>query len=177
MEFSKHLRLLHLTLMNDSREAFSGHRRITVVQGLSQILSEVSSDSRIPRLWIPSSVELISRPPDFHCESLLSVAFECDTKLSRIEKNAFCSSGLTSIHLPSSVEVLCESCFSRCQSLTSVTFESDTKLSRIEKNAFYSSGLTSIHLPSSIEVLCEKCLSVCTRVPSVTSTPAWCTLC
>jgi hypothetical protein len=102
------------------------------------------------------------------CKSLTSVTFDCDSKLSRIEKRAFFGSSLISIHLPSSDVVLCEECFWSCKSLTSVTFECDSKLSRIEKAAFGLSSLISIHLPSSVEVLCESCFSLCKSLTSVT---------
>jgi broad-specificity NMP kinase len=120
------------------------------------------------RVVIESSVVVICEGCFSGCALVKSVTFDCDSKLSRIEKWAFAGSGLISIHLPSSVEVLCESCFSWCTSLTSVTFDCDSKLSRIEKWAFRGSALVSIHLPSSVEVLCEECFALCKSLTSVT---------
>jgi predicted DsbA family dithiol-disulfide isomerase len=79
-------------------------------------------------IHIPSSVEMICEECFRDCRSLTSVTFEVNSKLSRLERYAFCESGLMSIHIPSSVEVICEGCFSECTSLKSVTFEVDSKL-------------------------------------------------
>jgi hypothetical protein len=62
------------------------------------------------------------------CESLASLTFDADTKVSRFEAYAFFCTGLTSIHIPSSVETICEYCFRECKLLASVTFDSDAKV-------------------------------------------------
>jgi hypothetical protein len=54
----------------------------------------------------------------------VSITFETRSQLSRLAKEAFRESGLTSIHLPASVTVIGEHCFSDCGSLVSITFES-----------------------------------------------------
>jgi hypothetical protein len=48
--------------------------------------------------------------------------------LSRVEKLAFCSSGLLSIHIPELVEMIGEWCFSSCDLLESITFGPQSKL-------------------------------------------------
>jgi hypothetical protein len=112
-------------------------------------------------LLVDSSVEVICESCFCYRNSLTSVTFEANSRLSRLEKQAFSWSGLQSIHLPRSLEVICESSFSCCHSLTSVTFEANSRLSRLEKQAFSLSGLQSIHLPGSLEVICESCFSSC----------------
>jgi hypothetical protein len=82
------------------------------------------------------------------CESLLSVTFECDSTLQRIEECAFALSGLTTIHIPSSVEMLCKRCFWYCESLVSVTFEPDSKLREVAGDSFkWSPRLHRIEYP------------------------------
>jgi hypothetical protein len=88
------------------------------------------------------------------CNSLASVIFDPNSRLSRIKKDAFFKSGMQSIHLPGSLEMIGELCFSSCKSLTSVTFDANSRLSRLEKQAFSESGLQSNHLPESLEVIC-----------------------
>jgi hypothetical protein len=69
------------------------------------------------------------------CSSISSFTFESDSKLIRIEAEAFswCSS-LRSICIPSSVEILGWKCFGYCGSLLSVTFESGSRLTHIHSN-------------------------------------------
>jgi hypothetical protein len=144
------------------------HRRQEVVEGVVRPLSEFSKQGHLFRQWICCSIEVICEKCFLDCQSLKSLSFESDSKLSRIERKAFCGSGLTSIHLPASVEVICEECFLFCGSLETISFESGSKLSRIERKAFRESGLTSIHLPASIEVICEECFLDCKSLGSVT---------
>jgi hypothetical protein len=72
---------------------------------------------------IESSIERICEGCFMSCKSVLSVVFEANSQLSRLEDRAFCESGLTSIHLPASVTVIGESCFHDCGSLVSITFD------------------------------------------------------
>jgi phage protein U len=85
-----------------------------------------------------------------HCQSLTSVTFDANSRLSRLEKEAFCGSGLQSIHLPGSLEVICGSCFSSCRSLSSVTFDSLSKLKRIERYAFARTALRDLIIPGCV---------------------------
>jgi hypothetical protein len=120
---------------------------------------------------IHSAAEIICESCFAYCESLTSVAFEANSRLCCLEKEAFAWSGLQSIHLPAAVEVICELCFSYCESLMSVTFETNSRLRRLEKAAFSWSGLQAIHLPGSIEVICKSCFSHCESLASVTFDP------
>jgi hypothetical protein len=91
------------------------------------------------------------------CKLLVWISFESKSKLSRIEREAFCRTSLRSFHLPASVLVVFELFFSDCKLLESVTFESDSRLSRIERGALHGSGLKSIPLPVSVLEICDSC--------------------
>jgi hypothetical protein len=68
---------------------------------------------------IPRSVEILCSSCFYSCESLTSISFESNSRLTRIESNAFSSSSLQSIVIPRGVKILDSSCFSGCNSLTS----------------------------------------------------------
>jgi hypothetical protein len=120
------------------------------------------------RFRIESSIERICEGCFMWCKSVLSVVFEENSQLSRLEDRAFSGSGLTSIHLPASVTVISESCFYYCRSLVSITFESGSQLSQLANWAFCGSGLTSIHLPASVTVIGESCFFLCRSLASIT---------
>jgi hypothetical protein len=85
---------------------------------------------------LSSSVEVLGANWFYECRSLSLVAFESESKLSRIENAAFVRIDLVKIILPASVKVLGERCFDECRSISSVTVDSGSVLSRIEKLAF-----------------------------------------
>jgi hypothetical protein len=91
--------------------------------------------------------------PAFPCADGLSISFEWNSKLSRIEGEAFAGSGLRSIRLPRSVEAICESCFADCKSFASVTVASDSRLQRIEEYAFRSTAVREMTIPGGIHFI------------------------
>jgi hypothetical protein len=127
------------------RRAMVYHRKIKIVGGVIRYLSDVLRPAcLIWRCWFPSSVEMICESCFSSCKSLISVTFDANSRLSRLEKLAFCRSGLQSIRLPGSLEVICESCFSSYESFASVTFDPNSRLSRLEKLTFHGTRLQSI---------------------------------
>jgi hypothetical protein len=88
--------------------------------------------------------------------------------LSRIEKEAFSSTGLIEIVVPASVKVIGKSCFLDCVLLSSVKFESGSELSRIGGWAFGRTGLVEIYVPASVKVIGKKCFCRCYSLSSVT---------
>jgi hypothetical protein len=118
-------------------------------------------------ITIPADIEIIGSSCFCGCESLLSISFESNLQLTRIESKAFSSASLQSIVIPRSVEIICSLCFVCCESLSSVTFESDSQLTRIESQAFAYSALQSILIPRSVEILCSSCFSNCEFLLSV----------
>jgi hypothetical protein len=84
-------------------------------------------------------------------KSLVSISFELDSQLSRIEYEAFHRSGLRSIYFPTSVLEICESSFANCESLTSIIFDGDSRLQRIEVFAFDSTPIATLTIPGGVE--------------------------
>jgi hypothetical protein len=107
----------------------------------------------------------------FYRNALLSsLTFESDSKLTRIEGEAFwdCQS-LKSILIPSSMTVLCKWCFRSCTSLSSLTFEESSKLVEIEYSAFeHCTALTAVCIPSSLQFLRHSCFASCKSLRSLT---------
>jgi hypothetical protein len=72
---------------------------------------------KLHSIVIPSSVVAFGERSFSQCKSLESVTFESDSRLERIEEEAFKWSLLKSIVIPSSVVVLGKESFSECYSL------------------------------------------------------------
>ncbi len=117
----------------------------------------------ITNIVIPSSVTSIGEYAFCNCESLQTINFESNSKLSSIGSHAFynCDS-LKSIVIPSSVTSIGESAFSNCKSLKIVNFESNSKLTSIGKTVFNDcSSLANIVIPSSVTSIGESAFSNC----------------
>jgi hypothetical protein len=63
------------------------------------------------KIVIPQTVEFLGDSCFFYCKSLSEVIFESGSNLKRIEKSAFCRSGLKSVRIPAKVEFIGEWCF------------------------------------------------------------------
>jgi hypothetical protein len=118
---------------------------------------------------IPSSVEVICESCFRKCGSLQRVTFSGDSKLARLDKDAFRESGLTSMGLPGSIELIGDGCFEGCASLEWVRFSGDSKLSQFERCAFCRNGLISrFLLVPAVEEICKRCFRKCGSLESVT---------
>jgi hypothetical protein len=97
-------------------------------------------------VMIPMRFEVLCTSCFCECLSIVEVHFETDSKLFRIESEAFAScSSLCSICIPNCVEILCPRCFISCESLQTVIFDSPSKLCRLESYVFaFCSSLRSI---------------------------------
>jgi hypothetical protein len=104
---------------------------------------------------IPRHAEILGSDCFLSCTSLLSISFETNCELTRIESNAFYScSSLKSITIPRHVQILGSDCFSSCNSLSSISFETNCELTRIESNAFCCcSSLKSITIPRNAQFI------------------------
>jgi hypothetical protein len=83
--------------------------------------------SRSSNIEIGSDIEILGSSCFSSCKSRSSISFESNSRLIRIESDAFFYSPLQSIVIPSNVEILGSKCFSYCQSLSSITFESNSR--------------------------------------------------
>jgi hypothetical protein len=99
---------------------------------------------------IGRNIEILGSICFSFCTSFSSIKFESNSRLTRIESEAFYGSSLQSILIPSNVEILGSRCFSHCGSLSSITFGSNSRLTRIESEAFSHSSFQSILIPSTI---------------------------
>jgi hypothetical protein len=111
------------------------------------------ADEQIKSITISRHVEVLRSSCFLYCGSLSSISFENDSRLRRIESNAFDGTALGSITIPRSVEILCSSCFAYCGSLSSISFENDSQLRRIESDAFFSTALESITIPQDVDFI------------------------
>jgi hypothetical protein len=100
------------------------------------ITFEICDFSDSSHVEIPSDVEILGSSCFSDCESLSSISFASNSRLTRIGSFAFSNSSLESIVIPSTVQILDSSCFSNCESLLSISFESNSRLRRIESKAF-----------------------------------------
>jgi predicted metal-binding protein len=97
----------------------------------------------------------------------LSIMFESNPRLTRIESEAFSWSSLQSILIPSSVEILESKCFSNCRSLSTITFETNSQLTTsfgfkvISEEAFSYSGLISIVIPANVRIIEKRAFYCC----------------
>jgi hypothetical protein len=117
---------------------------------LARIESEAFSSSSLQSISIPRNVEILGSGCFSYCESLSSITFESNSRLTQIESKAFSSSSLQSILIPTNVEILGSKCFYDCKSLSTITFESNSRLTRIESETFSCSSLQSVLIPSTI---------------------------
>jgi predicted metal-binding protein len=141
-------------MQNDFLVDFVDHRLIRTCSASSNI--EISSD-----------IEIFGSSCFSDCKSLLSISFESNSRLTRIESSAFSKSSLQSIEIPRNVEIVGSSCFSFCKSLSSISFESNSRLTRSESSAFSSSSLESIEIPRNVEILGSSCFSDCKSISSI----------
>jgi hypothetical protein len=112
------------------------HRLIRNLSGMSHIT-------------IPRDIEIVGSSCFRECKSLSSISFESNSRLLRIESDAFSGSSFQSIVILSNVEILGSSCFAWCESLSFISFESNSSLKRIESRACCGCHL-SIVIPSTV---------------------------
>jgi hypothetical protein len=102
---------------------------------------------------IPFDIEILGTGSFSGCESISSLSFESNSRLTKIESDTFSMSSLQSIVVPSGVTILCPDCFAACDSLSSVSFESNSRLIRIELHAFSFTSLQSIRIPPLVDFI------------------------
>jgi hypothetical protein len=143
-------------------------RFLIVRQGIvSMLRAWDSAGGSAPRVWISEATGILGKIKHTMVSPVFTMAFERDSRLTRIESKAFSESSLQSIIIPRTVEILCSGCFLSCESLSSISFESESRLTRIESGAFLFSSLQSIIIPRTVEILCSKCFSRCRSLSSI----------
>jgi hypothetical protein len=119
------------------------------------------------RICIPRNVEMLGKScfaGDYtKANSLESIIFESDSRLTRIEDSCFKCCSLKSMCIPRNVEMLGKLCFAgdyeKFNSLESITFENDSRLIRIEDSCFQQCSLKSINIPRNVEILGKLCFA------------------
>jgi hypothetical protein len=101
--------------------------------------------------------------------SLVTVAFEADSRLTGFDMSAFSScSALTSICIPAEVDYIGGFCFSGCTSLAEVRFEQGSKLTRICRGAFLECcSLRLFVIPARLSILESGIFSCCDSLSGV----------
>jgi hypothetical protein len=120
------------------------------------------------KIEIPNDIEIIDSGCFDNAGSLTTITFQSNSRLIRIESNAFLFSGVHSIKIPNSVEIIGSGCFSNCEELRKITFESNSRLIRIESCGFWRSSLSLIEIPCSVEIIGVSCFGECQSLSEVT---------
>jgi hypothetical protein len=94
---------------------------VVYIEEISQHRQALGGDDVLRTICIRSSVERLCEHCFSGCNSLSTVAFKSDSKVSCLEGYAFvnCSS-LSTLFLPSSVETICAYCFNGCHSHSTI---------------------------------------------------------
>jgi hypothetical protein len=103
-------------------------------------------------------------PAPRYDESLLSIKFESNPHLTRIESEAFSSSSLQSILILRNVEIVGPKYFSLCESPSLIPFESNSHFAQITSAAFSFSSLQSILIPSSILFIASDAMDIASQI-------------
>jgi hypothetical protein len=134
----------------------SGNERFVIREDLLINIVDhklIRNFSSSPSIIIPGDIEILWSSCFSWCGSIKSVSFESNSRLTRIESEAFSDSSLQSIIIPRTVEILCSQCFFSCHALKSVPFQSNSRLTRIESQAFSSSSIRSIVIPRGVRFI------------------------
>jgi hypothetical protein len=133
-----------------------------------KVLGSVCSERLCPKkITIPCHVEILGSRCFSECQSLEHVSFEPNSRLKRIELEAFYKTSLKSITIPRRVEILESACFCWCGSLGDISFETDSQLRHIGLSAFWGSPLKSITIPRHVEILGSGCFGECPSLESI----------
>jgi hypothetical protein len=91
---------------------------------------------------IPKNVEILGLKCFLFCQSLLSIAFESNSKLTpslslkALPEEAFSFSGLMSIVIPATVRIVEKRAFYHCRSLTKLQWAEGSRIKVTEEEGF-----------------------------------------
>jgi hypothetical protein len=94
-------------------------------------------------------------------KSLVSVSFEFDSHLERIEAKGFAGSVITHTFVPRSVELIGAKRFASTQLVLWFEFECYSRLKQVEGEAFAGSSIRVLSIPASVEFLGKSCFKGC----------------
>jgi hypothetical protein len=109
--------------------------------------------SKSSAIELAGDIEILGSNCFSRCKSLSSIRFEPNSRLTRIESNAFSNSSFESILIPDSVEILQPFCLHERGSLSSIKIEFKSRLIQIESEACSSSSLQSIVIPRNVKFI------------------------
>lgn len=104
----------------------------------------------IKNVNIPSNIEKIDSFSFSNCNSIESIEFSEDSRLTKIGSEAFSYSSIEQINIPSTVTEISEGAFIYCHNLKSVFFNENSQMKSIGKYVFANSSLESINIPKNI---------------------------
>jgi hypothetical protein len=155
-------------------------RRVIIQMGalhfVRAIRSKAFSNSSLPSIVIPRTVEIIGSSCFSSCNSLSSVSIESGSLLRRIESFTFSNSSLSSIVIPRTVEIVHGSAFSYCKKLF-ISIEEGSEHLTVDGSFLQSfdhsiliryfgrEGLVCI--PRTIEIIGFSCFAGCESLSSV----------
>lgn len=117
--------------------------------------------TQIKQITLPSTLRALRDKTFYECSSLQSVTFADGSRLEKIGKQCFGSSGIVEIQIPGSVTTICEEAFSCCERLEKIWFQKDSKLEKIEERCFFKSGLREILIPMALKTISSTAFEDC----------------
>jgi hypothetical protein len=153
-----------LISVESENRSFKVHNNMIWNYDETQLIRYFGSEASI---IIPKSVEVICSKCFYDVKSILSISFERDSQLKRLESGAFHRSSLTAFAVPRNVKEIGPKCFSSCEQLSSFSFEYSCLLKRLEASLFLASGLQCMEVPCNVEVINCECFCRCKDLVSV----------
>ena len=108
----------------------------------------IFSVRNIEKAKIPSFIEIIGSFSFDSCMHLKNIEFSSESKLQRINKNAFSFSSIEKVSIPSNLILIDENAFYSCNKLKNIEIPHNSQLQTICEKAFFHTSIKSLFLPS-----------------------------
>lgn len=118
----------------------------------------------IERAVIPSNIEQISSFSFFECKNLQAVEFSENSILTKIERDAFSTSSITTIRIPPHVREIGQGVFTFCTKLKYIEFSDDSELESIGKEAFFETAIQKVSIPKKVKKIGENAFQYCSEL-------------
>ena len=122
----------------------NGNSALTAIPG-----SLFSGCAGLTSIVIPKSVTGIGSSAFSSTKNLETVTFAEGSQLTKIDINAFYSSGIKSIKFPKSIVEIANGAFSGASRLATVEFEEESNITKIGNTAFSATAITEFRFPKS----------------------------